>query len=148
MLNTNDYRNAPSNIGPQAATWKDKPHRLVYDLCSEIERLTSGEECYPKLLTHYGKHGDDHIVVLDKKMETEAWLAMFRLMDEAEDMYADLTNNYELAWYNSAKSGDAQHAKWLLEVRSQHEYERVEITGINTPQSLTRQLDICLPHED
>lgn len=27
-----DYRNAPSGIGPLAATWKDKPHRLLYDL--------------------------------------------------------------------------------------------------------------------
>ena len=38
-INTTDYRNAPSGIGPQADTWKDKPHRLVYDLCTEIERL-------------------------------------------------------------------------------------------------------------
>jgi hypothetical protein len=36
---TADYRNAPSGIGPLAATWKDKPHRLVYDLCREVERL-------------------------------------------------------------------------------------------------------------
>jgi hypothetical protein len=34
-----DYRNAPGGTGPLAATWADKPHRLVYDLCSEIERL-------------------------------------------------------------------------------------------------------------
>lgn len=34
-----DYRNAPSGIGPLAHEWRNKPHRLVYDLCSEIERL-------------------------------------------------------------------------------------------------------------
>jgi hypothetical protein len=34
------YRNAPSGVGPLAATWKDKPHRLIYDLCREVERLT------------------------------------------------------------------------------------------------------------
>lgn len=28
-----DYRNAPSGVGPLADEWKDKPHRLVYDLC-------------------------------------------------------------------------------------------------------------------
>ena len=39
-MNTNDYRIAPSGEGPQAAQWKDKPHRLLYDLCQEIERLT------------------------------------------------------------------------------------------------------------
>lgn len=38
---TDDYRNAPSGIGPLAATWKDKPHRLLYELCREVERLTA-----------------------------------------------------------------------------------------------------------
>lgn len=38
-LNTNDYRIAPGGEGPQAYQWKDKPHRLVYDLCREVERL-------------------------------------------------------------------------------------------------------------
>jgi hypothetical protein len=28
-----DYHKAPSGMGPLAATWADKPHRLVYDLC-------------------------------------------------------------------------------------------------------------------
>ena len=30
-----DYRNAPSE-GPLHATWKDKPHRIVYDLVSAL----------------------------------------------------------------------------------------------------------------
>jgi hypothetical protein len=38
-LNTDDYRIAPGNRGPQARTWKDKPHRLIYDLCEEVERV-------------------------------------------------------------------------------------------------------------
>jgi hypothetical protein len=33
-----DYRNAPSGIGPLAAQWKDKPHRLLYDLCTTLEQ--------------------------------------------------------------------------------------------------------------
>ena len=33
-----DYRNAPSGIGPLAAEWKDKPHRLLYDLCAVLEQ--------------------------------------------------------------------------------------------------------------
>jgi len=36
---TEDYRHAPSGDGPLAYTWKDKPHRLVYDLCRWVERL-------------------------------------------------------------------------------------------------------------
>lgn len=38
-LNTAEYRAAMSGSGSQAANWNDKPHRLVYDLCIEIERL-------------------------------------------------------------------------------------------------------------
>lgn len=38
-LELNNYMLAPGGEGPQAATWKDKPHRLVYDLCAEIKRL-------------------------------------------------------------------------------------------------------------
>ena len=38
-LNIDDYHIAPSNEGPLANTWKDKPHRLLYDLCGEVERL-------------------------------------------------------------------------------------------------------------
>lgn len=38
-LTTQDYRNAPSGIGPKTGDWEDKPHRLVYDLCREIEQL-------------------------------------------------------------------------------------------------------------
>lgn len=32
------YRNAPSGIGPLAADWKDKPHRLIYDLIGWLNR--------------------------------------------------------------------------------------------------------------
>ena len=38
-MNTQDYRLAPGGEGPQAATWADKPHRLIYDLCREVEWL-------------------------------------------------------------------------------------------------------------
>jgi hypothetical protein len=38
-FDTRSYRLAPSGEGEQAHQWKDKPHRLIYDLCTEIERL-------------------------------------------------------------------------------------------------------------
>lgn len=38
-LNTNDYRYAPQGMGPLAAEWKDKPHRLLYDLCAAVDLL-------------------------------------------------------------------------------------------------------------
>ena len=37
---TDDYRNAVSGEGEYGSLgyeWSDKPHRLVYDLCSEVE---------------------------------------------------------------------------------------------------------------
>ena len=38
-FNTETYRLAPGDEGEQAFNWKDKPHRLIYDLCAEIELL-------------------------------------------------------------------------------------------------------------
>jgi hypothetical protein len=36
---TKDYIDAISGNGPRALDWEDKPHRLIYDLCSEVQRL-------------------------------------------------------------------------------------------------------------
>jgi hypothetical protein len=47
MLNTEDYRNALSGEGPQAYDWSDKPHRLIYDLCNEVDRLQSQSAWQP-----------------------------------------------------------------------------------------------------
>ena len=41
LFDTMPYRLAPSGYGDQALEWMDKPTRLVYDLCDEIERLQS-----------------------------------------------------------------------------------------------------------
>ena len=34
---TYECRLAVSGEGPRAYEWKDKPHRLVYDLCGQVE---------------------------------------------------------------------------------------------------------------
>jgi hypothetical protein len=60
-MNTNDYRNAPSNEGPQAAQWADKPHRLVYDLCNEVDNLNN-------LLDLERKNARDNYVQVLNKM--------------------------------------------------------------------------------
>jgi len=36
------YRLALSGEGPLAAEWRDKPHRLVYDLCNALEQAGLG----------------------------------------------------------------------------------------------------------
>lgn len=38
---TYHLRLAPSGRGDYQYQWKDKPHRLIYDACREIERLTA-----------------------------------------------------------------------------------------------------------
>lgn len=38
------FRQAISGDGSRAYEWQDKPHRLVYDLCAEIERLAATGE--------------------------------------------------------------------------------------------------------
>ena len=39
-----NYRNAPGGIGPFANEWKDKPHRLIYDLCDALEAKLAPSE--------------------------------------------------------------------------------------------------------
>lgn len=38
---TDDYRKAPGGDGNSilVLNWNDKPHRLIYDLCNEVDRL-------------------------------------------------------------------------------------------------------------
>ena len=74
-MNTDDYHLAPSGIGPLAADWKDKPHRLVYDLVGEVERLQ-------KLL--WLRHDPEHFAGLygdDGEMQCGACGLDFRRMD-------------------------------------------------------------------
>ena len=47
MFNTKAYRLAPSGEGEHAFTWNDKPHRLIYDLCGEVERLQAIDDVIP-----------------------------------------------------------------------------------------------------
>ena len=49
-LNTQEYRDAVCSMLEEAPLfsvaydWHDKPHRLVYDLCKEIDRLRAIKE--------------------------------------------------------------------------------------------------------
>lgn len=39
VFDTKPFRDAVNGDGELAAQWKDKPHRLVYDLCKQIEEM-------------------------------------------------------------------------------------------------------------
>lgn len=61
---TFDYRWAVSHEGPLAGQWADKPHRLVYDLVGEVERLN-------EFLEEMIRQRDD---VVNKEITTRALL--------------------------------------------------------------------------
>ncbi|MCO4101093.1 MAG: hypothetical protein HEQ38_17200 [Gemmatimonas sp.] len=50
-VNTADYRNAVSGEGPLAYTWHDKPHRLLYDLCTELDTLAAERDVTERLVS-------------------------------------------------------------------------------------------------
>lgn len=57
QLDPEDYRRAISRDAEDEilnADWADKPHRLVYDLCNEVERLTAKVETLSQKLTDRG----------------------------------------------------------------------------------------------
>lgn len=69
-----DYITAPSDIGPLAQTWKDKPQHVVYDLVTEIKRLRSvlqslrTEQIDPNA---WGiKCIEDHNAIIDEALKT------------------------------------------------------------------------------
>ncbi len=65
-FDTNEYRIDPGGDGEHAFDWKDKPHRLIYDLCGEVERLQAIEIAARSLMkvaadnVHtFAKHGHE-----------------------------------------------------------------------------------------
>ena len=46
---TYHLRRAPGGEGDYASAWKNKPHRLIYDACREIERLSAQIESMKEL---------------------------------------------------------------------------------------------------
>lgn len=77
-----------------------------------------------KILVWNEKHGDVLVYARTPKEEARAWLYLFKMMD-GMGYYGDLEGD-EVDAYKRAKGGDAQGAKWLLGIRSDYEYERVE----------------------
>ncbi len=90
---TEDYRQAPSGNGPLASEWKDKPHRLVYDLCSKVEASLAENSrlrevlkpfadlaAHPTIVEHY--QDDDEVKVKAKHLRRA--LAAIEQMEPTE----------------------------------------------------------------
>jgi Lar family restriction alleviation protein len=68
-----DYMQAPSGIGPLAFTWKDKPHRLVYDLVKVLRAASSGQAgAGPRALKPCPFCGSEN-VMLDNLIDEDAY---------------------------------------------------------------------------
>ena len=69
---TFECRKAMAGEGPRAFAWKDKPHRLIFDLCARIEELEAPDtQELPYLITtrtvvdrkYNPNYGDDRVCV-------------------------------------------------------------------------------------
>lgn len=79
-INTEDYRDAPGGCGPQASQWRDKPHRLVYDLCSEIDRLRKEKDKFTRTQLETVVH-----IIIQAAVETFADIFPGRYTDGSQD---------------------------------------------------------------
>jgi hypothetical protein len=94
---------------------------------------------YPKLLVHKGKHGDTNILIASVADEGPAWLAMFRSIDKWTGYY-EYMDKHEREMYEKAKEGEGWAAHYLLDGRSDCEYEEVYLESLHTPESLEAAL--------
>lgn len=93
-LNIDEYRNAPSGEGAQAATWKDKPHRLVYDLCTEVQELQNDSKRLRIILEHKG--------IVDHHVRNEYAEMAKRVRNEIDAMAEVL--GFEINWFHDSRS--------------------------------------------
>jgi len=74
-----------------------------------------------------GKHGDYPVYARDDAEKARAFLHLFEFMD-SHGFYTDV-EAAQAVWRDKARKGDAQAAEWLVDCRSDwdYEYERIEI---------------------
>jgi hypothetical protein len=65
------------------------------------------------------------------ELENEAFLKLFKLLDEDWDVYSceDLSEQHQ-TWYDAAKAGDPEAAKKLLKARRSYEYEEWQFVDV------------------
>ena len=84
-----------------------------------------------RVLVRYGKHGETRFFARTPEEELDAYLAHFKKMDE-QDFYYDLEEDL-LRWYDEARSGHAESARRVLDIRCDWEYEQIEFEYIEIP---------------
>lgn len=100
MLNTQEYRDAVAYKGDApiftvAYDWQDKPHRLVYDLCDEVDALRAQVAMLTAILRDIADcedcEGCEHIPSDALAEDAQAWMERQkkRAAADALDAWAD-----------------------------------------------------------
>ncbi len=76
-----------------------------------------------KVLVWESKHDDAKFDASTPELEAEAFLKMFKLMDEQGDYECCPPEGEQVDLYDKAKAGDAKAAKKFLTLRRDYEYE-------------------------
>ena len=84
-----------------------------------------------RVLVWEEKHSTVIVSARDPDEEDRAWLYLFKAMD-GMGYYSDLGDDENDA-YCGAKEGNAEDAKWLLEIRGDYEYERISVEKVIEP---------------
>lgn len=82
-LSTDEYREGPLGFGTLGHTWRDKPHRLVYDLCDEVDAL---RETVKSLVVAAGRMRDGWAEG-DDAYRNQLWQALHTAADDADDRH-------------------------------------------------------------
>ena len=77
------------------------------------------------------KHGDYPVYARNGAEHARAYLHLFNLMD-GHGFYGDLDGD-EAVWCEEARQGDAKSARWLLDTRTDWEYEQIREISPVTP---------------
>jgi hypothetical protein len=104
-MNTDDYRNAPDGLGPLATEWKDKPHRLIYDLVAEVERLREAVKWGDKFLHERDAlkvEVERYKAIRDRGYPNKSWDTLILQLGDAEkernEALAEVERLQKLLW--------------------------------------------------
>lgn len=86
---------------------------------------TGKRERRMKILVYGNRKSDDiYYDASTPEKEDIAYLALFKILDEEWEVYADLEEAHR-PYYDAARGGDAKAAKKLMYLRRRYEYEDV-----------------------
>lgn len=81
---------------------------------------------FPYLICHEGKHGTRYFLATDERTYHAAIMACFHCIRQYDGFYnTDDLPGDQLEYFKAAMEGDPQSALWLMEIRSDYEYESV-----------------------